>query len=80
MTNQTSAVFILVGDFNGWDKRADPMQKDSYGSWETTLILPIGKYEFKFMVDGQWRESLEDELTAPNKYGTFNNVVHVGEA
>jgi PAS domain S-box-containing protein len=77
-TRKASQVF-LVGDFNGWDKQANLMIKDSNGSWETTLILPIGRYEFKFMVDGKWRESFEDELTAPNDYGTFNNVVTVGE-
>ena len=75
---QASQVF-LVGDFNGWDKQANPMHKDSNGSWRTILDLPIGKYEFKFVVDGEWRESLEDELSTPNKYGTFNNVVNVGE-
>ena len=77
-TPKASQVF-LVGDFNGWDKRANPMEKIRYGSWETTLILPIGKYQFKFMVDGKWRESLEGELTEPNKYGTLNNIVIVGE-
>jgi len=77
-TPKASQVF-LVGDFNGWDKRANPMQKHSNGSWETTLVLPIGKYEFKFMVDGKWRESPEDKRTAPNSYGTFNNVVNIGE-
>jgi FixJ family two-component response regulator len=70
----------VAGDFNGWDARANPMSKDSAGLWKTTLMLPAGRYEFKFMVDGRWRESLESELTAPNRYGKLNNVVFVGEA
>jgi PAS domain S-box-containing protein len=69
----------LVGDFNGWDTRANPLQKDSDGLWETVLILETGRYEFKFMVDGKWRESRGDEFTVPNKYGSYNNVVVVGE-
>ena len=70
---------FLVGDFNEWDIRANPMQKDSEGLWETTLILQTGRYEFKFMVDGKWRESRGDEFTVLNKYGSLNNVVIVGE-
>ncbi len=69
----------LAGDFNGWDAEKNPLRKDKDGLWVTTLVLPAGRYEFKFMVDGKWRESLEDELTAPNSYGSFNNVVNVGE-
>ena len=70
---------FLAGDFNNWNIRSNPMQKESNGIWKTTLVLPTGKYEYKFLVDGQWRESLADELTAPNKFGTFNNLVNVGE-
>ena len=69
---------LLAGDFNGWDPRANPLKKDRNGFWKTTLILPSGRYEFKFMVDGRWRENLETELTAPNSCGTLNNVVVVG--
>ena len=69
----------LVGDFNGWDPGINPLKKDKDGLWVTSLVLPVGRYEFKFNVDGKWRENLEDESTVPNRYGTFNNVVIVGE-
>ena len=68
----------LVGDFNNWDLWANPMHKEKEGLWETTLILQTGRYEFKFLVDGKWRESKDDEFTVRNKYGSFNNVVVVG--
>ena len=69
----------LVGDFNNWDSQATPLQKSRKSRWETTLVLPIGRYEFKYLVDGKWRENLKDEQIAPNKYGTFNHFVNVGE-
>ena len=75
---KASQVF-LVGDFNDWNVRANPMQKDQEGLWESTLILQTGRYEFKFMVDGKWRESRGDEFTALNRFGSLNNVVIVGE-
>ncbi|KAI5279386.1 alpha-1,4-glucan branching enzyme, partial [Ascosphaera acerosa] len=31
----------LVGDFNGWDAAANPMQRDDFGVWATTV--PAGK-------------------------------------
>ena len=77
-SSKASQVF-LAGDFNGWNAWLNPLRKDKDGLWVTTLELPVGRYEFKFMVDGKWRESLEDEPAVPNSCGTFNNVVNVGE-
>ncbi len=70
----------LAGDFNGWDAGTNPLEKDSDGHWQTSMMLPSGRYEFKFMVDGQWRECSDNETTAPNRYGTSNNVIDVVEA
>ena len=43
----------VAGDFNKWDSVVHPMSKDDEGRWKTTLRLPPGRYEFKFMVNGQ---------------------------
>ena len=67
----------VAGDFNKWDSVVHPMSKDDEGRWKTTLRLPPGRYEFKFMVDGQWRECSENEFTVPNEFGTLNNVLVV---
>ena len=71
---------LLAGDFNGWDAPTNPLEKNSDGLWETHLLLPAGSYEFKFMVDGKWRDAQAHERTAPNSYGTLNNLVVVGES
>jgi len=70
----------VAGDFNGWNAGATPLKKDDEGRWRTTLILPAGRYEFKFIVDGKWREDLMNECTVFNRYGTKNNVVAVDSA
>jgi PAS domain S-box-containing protein len=67
----------VAGDFNKWDCETHPMVKDDEGRWKTTLRLPPGRYEFKFLVDGHWRECSENELTAQNEFGTMNNVLVV---
>ncbi|GAA5999910.1 1,4-alpha-glucan branching enzyme [Rhodotorula paludigena] len=33
----------LVGDFNGWDRAANPMKKDDFGVWECTVPAQNGK-------------------------------------
>jgi 1,4-alpha-glucan branching enzyme len=70
---------FLVGDFNNWDTRANPMKLDKDGSWKVSLIFNPGRYEFKFLVDGKWREGLKKEQTVPNCFGTLNNVLIIPE-
>ena len=70
---------FLVGDFNNWDARANPMKLDEDGLWKIRLIIPPGRYEFKLLVDGKWREGTKKEQTVPNCSGTLNNVLIVCE-
>jgi 1,4-alpha-glucan branching enzyme len=66
---------ILGGDFNNWNAKAHPMTKDKSGLWKKTLVLPPGRYEYKFLADGEWRNDPKNEQTCPNIFGTQNNVV-----
>ena len=69
----------LLGDFNNWDAAATPMKPDKNGIWKSTLILSSGRYEFKFLVDGKWREASKGESSVPNSFGTLNNVMVIEE-
>ena len=69
----------LVGDFNNWDAEANSMKLDKDGLWKASLIFPPGRYEFKFLVDGKWREGSKKEETVLNCFGTLNNVLIVPE-
>ena len=70
---------LLMGDFNNWSPKKHPMQKDGNGIWNKTVMLPNGNYEYKFLVDGQWREDPRNERRCANCFGTFNNVIHLPE-
>lgn len=70
---------LLMGDFNNWSPKKHPMQKDGSGIWNKTVMLPNGNYEYKFLVDGQWREDPRNERRCANCFGTFNNVIHLPE-
>lgn len=67
---------ILTGSFNGWDEHAIKMQKTSEG-WELRANLPPGRYEYKFIVDGEWMHDKTSKEFVQNEHGTLNSVMHV---
>lgn len=43
----------VAGEFNGWNKGANPMKADADGlTWRTTLSLATGSYQYKFVLNG----------------------------
>ena len=70
---------ILMGDFNNWDADGHPMKKDENGIWKVDIVIPPGKYEYRLLVDGQWRLDSGNNQTVPNSFGTENNVLTVFE-
>jgi 1,4-alpha-glucan branching enzyme len=77
-----STVF-LAGSFNGWNESATPMSRDENGIWTASLDLVPSRYEYKFIIDGQWccsPELLPDPSRAscvPNTLGTMNFAADV---
>jgi 1,4-alpha-glucan branching enzyme len=67
----------LGGDFNNWDPSAHSMKKDANGVWKKTLVLAPARYEYKFLVDGRWRNDPKNDTMYPNSFGTHNNVINV---
>ncbi|MCA9076948.1 MAG: glycogen-binding domain-containing protein [Planctomycetaceae bacterium] len=74
---------VLAGTFNDWQTDASMMTKDEGGHWNAKLDLPPGRYEYKFVVDGQWccepgcQASAECPQCVPNDFGTMNRVIDV---
>ena len=68
---------ILMGDFNNWNPKKHPMKKDDNGKWTKALILPPGEYEYKFLVDGQWKQDPQNNRICLNNFGSYNNVFNL---
>jgi len=67
---------FLVGDFNQWRRNATPMCQERDGVWRTTLDLPCRhRYEFRYLIDGQWKTDAHADGFVTNVYGTDNSVV-----
>jgi 1,4-alpha-glucan branching enzyme len=68
---------VLMGDFNQWNPKKHPMKKNKNGMWEKVTFLFPGTYEYRFMVDGQWKNDPENIQTRTNRFGTKNNFIVV---
>ena len=64
-------VVSVVGDFNNWNADADPMEKDKEGVWKTSMSLKPGRYEYRFFVDGSWKNDPACSSCMPNKFWKF---------
>ena len=69
---------LLAGDFNSWDPQAHPLKKSSDGLWKININLSPGRYEYRFLVDGEWRNDPQCESYAPNPFGEDNCVITLG--
>lgn len=67
----------VAGDFNAWDATCHSLKKKNNGQWEKSLNLPPGAYQYKFVVDGQWRLDPGNDQACDNEFGTRNNVLVV---
>jgi len=70
---------FLSGDFNNWNPNAHPMKNDGNGRWSRAVMIPPGKYEYKFIADGKWIEDPRNDQICLNNYGTYNSVLNLNE-
>ena len=68
----------VAGTFNDWQplplacKGGDPTAK-----FTKMIYLPTGRYEYKFLIDGNWSIDPNCPSWSPNEYGSLNSVVEV---
>jgi len=71
----------IAGDFNGWipDKGVQS-RIESDGNdrvWTKILVLPPGTYQYRYVVDGEWRADPENTRSIPSPSGRLNSVLVV---
>ena len=74
----------VAGTFNDWSPTATPLTRQADGTWTATLGLAPGRYEYKFVVDGEWccEPGCESAYhgcpkCVPNPLGTMNRALEV---
>ncbi len=67
----------VAGSFNNWDPATTPMQRAGDGTWKAAISLRPGRYEYRFVVDGQWMADPNAKESVGNPYGSTNSVLVV---
>ncbi len=71
---------FLAGEFNGWSTTATPMRRRPNGDWITDLKLLPGKYQYKFVVNGEWFQDPANPDSVPDGWNGNNSVMTVPAA
>lgn len=53
------------------------MKRHNDGHWEATLALAPGRYQYKFVADGEWIADPAAQKSVRNEYGSLNSVIEV---
>ena len=64
----------LAGNFTGWELYPLSLKKLKSGVWKATVNLEAGSHEYRFLVDGQWRDDPDCTTRVPNPFGAENCV------
>lgn len=69
----------IAGEFNNWSMTADPLyDREGTGMWTILLPLPPGRYEYKFVIDGEkWIPDPGNQDAVDDGFGGVNSVVIV---
>ncbi|MBI1978106.1 MAG: isoamylase early set domain-containing protein, partial [Candidatus Omnitrophica bacterium] len=62
----------LGGDFNQWNPSKFRLKKAANGNWSLTLKLKPGRYEYRYLVDGNWENDQRPVGCVPNAFGSWN--------
>jgi len=77
LTRSTAQKACIAGSFNDWQPSVTPMIRLDNGRWAKELTLPPGRYEYRFVVDGEWVDDPVATEFTPNSHGTMNAVLVV---
>lgn len=68
----------IAGDFNEWipDRKVFSI-KEEEGIWRKILHLSPGRYQYRLIVDGQWREDPTNPEIVENFQGGYNSLLTV---
>lgn len=67
----------VAGTFNEWKPVVSSLRKVSDRTWARELTLGPGRYEYRFVVDGEWADDPKAKAFVPNPHGSRNAVLEV---
>ena len=67
----------IAGAFNSW--QPEQAKTTGNGGWVKELTIAPGRYEYMFVVDGQWMADPNAKEFAPNPFGGQNSVLVINK-
>jgi len=67
----------LAGTFNSWRPETGQMERKDDGGWFIDVQLAPGTYEYRLVVDGNWRPDPNASHAIVNPFGERNSLVTV---
>jgi 1,4-alpha-glucan branching enzyme len=78
VTAESGSEVFVAGTFNNWKPRQYSMcDSHGTGTYRITVVLPPGRHEYKFVINGEWSVDRECPEWVPNEHGTLNSVIQV---
>jgi len=75
---ETGSQVFVAGTFNNWNPDANPLVHNPYSeNFRTSLHIPSGSYEYKFVVNGVWISDPNCPDWVLNAFGSMNSVIRV---
>ena len=71
---------FVAGSFSDWQPQYRLNDKEGRGVYTARILLAPGEYEYKFVVDGEWRLDAANPNFVPNDFGTLNSLLTVTPA
>lgn len=75
--DQSHTLVEISGLDIGWGQKIPLTFDEEQASWIMERELPEGRYEYKYVVDGEWVCNNDELVTPPNDDGHINNYVVV---
>lgn len=74
---EPGSTVLLSGSFTDWESHPLVLKHRGEGVYAAVVSLPPGRYEYKFKVNGAWRNDDNCTKCTANAFGTLNSVIDI---
>jgi len=68
---------FVVGDFNNWTPDENSRMRLDKNAWKKEMPLEPGRYHYRFVVDGEWRDDPDNPKKESNPFGDTNSLLEI---
>ena len=68
---------VVTGSFCDWNREGDVLERGHNGVFRRRVSLAPGRHEYRFLIDGEWRDDDASLQCVPNPFGSVNCVTFV---